>query len=252
MTAASALLNNLGWDRTAVRRALSLALASWIAFFIASMLHVHNAYWAAMPVWVIAQPTRGALMERGFFRLFGTIIGASFGIALLHLPLSPYVQVTALALWIGIHAGLTHLHRGVHGYGATLSGITAGIVVIPSLHAPSNAVLLALSRVDCTLIGVIVGTLVMTLLTPESPLADFYAQVRSVSADAVDYAAKVVRGSTDEDAGEARILSLIQSARIHRPGDGSRLSGRLPPPAPGGPPDRGLAFGHGRRPGHPG
>lgn len=209
MTAAITLLNHYGWDRTAVRRALSLALASWLAFLVASLLHVHNAYWAAMPIWVIAQPTRGALMERGFFRLFGTIVGAGFGIALLHLPVSPYVQVTALALWIGIHAGLTHLHRGVHGYGATLSAITAGIVVIPSLHAPSNAVLLALSRVDCTLIGVIVGTLIMAWLTPESPLTDFYAQVRSVSVDAVDYAAKVVRGSSDKEAGEARILSLI-------------------------------------------
>lgn len=210
MTSSLVLPSICGWDSPAVRRALSLALAAWLAFLVASMLHMHNAFWAAMPVWVISQPTRGVLLERSLFRVIGTVIGAAFGIALIHLlPISPFIQPPLLAIWIAAHAGLTHFHRGVHGYAALLSGITAVVVVVPSLLNPSESVLLALARVDCTLIGVVVGTLVMALLTPESPLADFYAQVRAVSADAVAYAAHVVRGGVDGDAEERRILDLI-------------------------------------------
>ena len=209
MTSIDTFLSNRGWDSAATRRAFSLALASWLAFSIASTLHVHNAYWAAMPVWVISQPTRGVLLERALWRVVGTVTGAAFGFALLHLPIPPALQLTLLALWIAAHGGLIHLHRGVHGYGASLAGLTAAIVAVPSILAPSASKVPAMARIDCTLIGVIVGTLVMALLTPDSPLADFYAQVRSISAEAVAYAAQIVKGGSDQEGEERRILDLI-------------------------------------------
>jgi uncharacterized membrane protein YccC len=66
-----------GLDRAAVRQGLLLALAALIAFAIAAALHVHHAYWAAMPVFVVAQPMRGLVFERGLFRLLGTLAGAA-------------------------------------------------------------------------------------------------------------------------------------------------------------------------------
>ena len=200
---------HIGWDRAATRRAVSLALAAWLSFAIASQLHLHNAYWAAMPVWAISQPTRGVLLERSIFRVVGTILGAAFGFAIIHLPSSPFIQPVLLALWISLHAGLTHLHRGVHGYGSLLCGITAAIVAIPSIMAPQESMLLALARVDCTLIGVIVGTLVMAFLTPESPMQEFYAHVRSVCAEAVAYAARLLQAGADDIAEEKRLLGTI-------------------------------------------
>ena len=53
-----------GLDRPVLTRALALALSAWVAFAIATLVHVQNAYWAAMPVWVVAQPVRGVLVER--------------------------------------------------------------------------------------------------------------------------------------------------------------------------------------------
>lgn len=45
-----ALGEHLGLNRTGVRQALLLGFASWAAFAVASLLHISNAYWAAMPV----------------------------------------------------------------------------------------------------------------------------------------------------------------------------------------------------------
>lgn len=195
------------------RKALSLALAAWLSFAIASMLHVHHAYWAAMPVWVLTQSSRGLVMERAAFRIIGTLIGALAGFALVNSPAPPAVQIVVLSLWIAINAGLIHVLRGGAGYGAMLAGMTAAVVVIPSLLSPSGSMALAVARVECTLIGVIVATVVLALLTPESPLAEFYARMRTVSADAVAHAARVLREGVSAGHGgeERRILARISN-----------------------------------------
>lgn len=198
-------------DRAGMRLALSLALAAWLSFAAAALLHVGNAYWAAMPVWVLAQSSRGLVLERAAFRVIGTLIGAGVGFALVHVPATPYVLIILLSAWIAISAGLTHVLRGMQGYGATLAGMTAAVVLIPSLWAPAESMSIAVARVECTLIGVIVSTIVLALLTPDSSLIEFYGQVRAVSAQALAYAARVLRadGLAAQGEEERRILALI-------------------------------------------
>ncbi|MFT4174212.1 MAG: FUSC family protein [Rhodocyclaceae bacterium] len=193
-----------GLDRAALWQALRLAGAAWLAFALAAFLHLHNAYWAAMPVWVVAQTSRGLLLERAFFRVVGTLAGAAVGFAILQLPLGPYGQIVALGLVVAVAGGLTHILRGVHAYGALMVGMTAGVVVLPSALAPAQSLALAAARVECTLIGVVVVTLVMGLFTPGSRRDAFYARVRALAADAVDFAAGAIavpasaRASEDE------------------------------------------------------
>jgi len=206
-------------DRPVVTRGLVLALSAWVAFAIATLVHVQNAYWAAMPVWVVAQASRGVLLERALFRVVGTLLGAAVGFALLHVPVNPYVQFALLGLWVAVNGGLTHVLRGVHGYGALLAGITAAIVVIPSVLAPGASLELATARVECTLIGVLVTTLITGLATPKSPAQAFFLQIRNLSADAVAYAADVLRhGAPAMGTEKRRILAEISeveaSARL--------------------------------------
>jgi uncharacterized membrane protein YccC len=209
----------LALDRPVVARGLVLALSAWVAFAIATLVHVQNAYWAAMPVWVVAQASRGVLVERAVFRVMGTLLGAAVGFALLHVPVDPYVQFALLGLWVAVNGGLTHVLRGVHGYGALLAGITAAIVVIPSVLAPGASLELATARVECTLIGVLVATVITGLATPKSPAQAFFLRIRFLSADAVAYAAGVLRhGAPAMGAEKRRILAEISeveaSARL--------------------------------------
>lgn len=200
----------LAIDRRVVVRALVLALSAWVAFAIATAQHVQNAYWAAMPVWVMAQASRGVLVERALFRVLGTLLGAVAGFAILHVPVHPYLQFALLGLWVAVNGGLTHVLRGVHGYGALLAGLTAAIVVIPAVLAPGASLTLATARVECTLIGVVVATVITGLATPRSPSQAFFARIRRLSADAVAYAAQVLHhGATELGAEKQRILAEI-------------------------------------------
>lgn len=62
-------------NRAGIKKAMLLALSAWLAFILAVILKVDNPYWAAMSVWVIAQSTRGVLVERAIYRVIGTLIG---------------------------------------------------------------------------------------------------------------------------------------------------------------------------------
>lgn len=205
----------LGLDRKGVIRALLLAFSAWLSFAIAASMHVQNAYWAAMPVWVVAQAQRGLLLERAFFRISGTILGALVGFGLMHLPVDPYLQLALLSAWVALNTGLCHILRGVHGYGTLMAGMTAAIVAIPEVLQPDASTALAIARVECTLIGVVVVTVVMGLFTPESPRQAFFDRVRRLSADAVAFAARALRGEpVDERALLLEVSELDTTARL--------------------------------------
>ncbi|HEY1083081.1 MAG TPA: FUSC family protein [Prosthecobacter sp.] len=187
-------------DRSGVVHALQLTLAAGLAFAVAAAFHVQNAYWAAMPIWVVAQPTRGLLLERAFFRILGTLLGVAVGFLLLHITSQAHWQLAGFAAWIGLCAAGIHLLRGVHAYGALMGGITAAIVILPAALDPMHSMDRALARVECTLIGVVAVTLVTGFFTPASGRQVFYQKVRQLAADAVGFAVAVLEGrASDED-----------------------------------------------------
>ncbi len=191
----SSLGSTLQIDRGGVQQALRMALAALLAFSIAAMLHVHNAYWAAMPVWVVAQSARGLLLERGFYRIVGTVLGAAAGFGMLHVSAGhPYALLALLGIWVALNAAFTHVFRGVLSYGAMMAGMTAAVVVLPSVTAPEHMLALAAARVECTLIGVVVVTLVTGFFTPHSRRGDFYRRVQSLAADAQAFAVQAAGG----------------------------------------------------------
>lgn len=197
----------LGLDEAAAAQAARLALAAWLAFSIAALLHVQNAYWAAMPIWVVAQPSRGLLLERALYRLCGTLLGALVGFAVLAYD-SPTLQLVLLAVVVALFAGTTHLLRGAKAYAALMAGMTAAVVVIPSALSPQDSWALALARVECTLIGVLTVTLVLWLFTPKVRRSDFYQRARQLAADTVDFAAQTLSADS-EPATELRLLKAL-------------------------------------------
>ncbi|RAI42819.1 FUSC family protein, partial [Rhodoplanes roseus] len=199
-----------GLDRATLLYAAGLAGSAWLAFTIAASLHVQNAYWAAMPIFVVAQSSRGLLLERAFYRLVGTAIGAGLGFAIVRTG-HPMVQLGCLAVVVAIGAGLTHLLRGVHSYGTFMVGMTSAVVVLPSVLSPQHATEIATARVECTFIGVAVVTLVMGLITPGSRRDAFYQRARRLAAEAIAFAAVAVEGKpgAPPDSAEHSVLGEI-------------------------------------------
>lgn len=207
----------LGLDRSSTAYGLRLAFAAWLAFAIASLLHTGNAYWAAMPIWVVAQASKGLLFERGFFRIVGTIAGAAVGFGLVQLVTNPTILLALLGLWVALNATATLFLRGVLSYGTLMSGMTAAIVILPSVLSPEHSRAIGLARVECTLIGVVVVTLVTGLWTPASPREDFYRQVRQIAGAAVTFLADVLNGLPEEEYAqqEWRILRQMGEAQAN-------------------------------------
>lgn len=178
--------------------AIRLALSAWLSFAIAASLHVENAFWAAMPVWVIAQSTRGLLLERALYRIIGTLVGAAFSIGLLHLYLHPVILIICLGLWCALCSAGTHMIRGVRSYGILMAGITASVVILPTLLNLEVTSEYAYARVECTLIGVIISTMIMGTITPKSSLPDFYGRIIQLSQDVIQYADHMLNYGKDQ------------------------------------------------------
>lgn len=203
-----AIASWLGLDRPAVGYALTLFVAATTAYTAACLLQIPNAYWAVMPIWVVAQPQRGVLLERAFFRVLGTLLGAGFGFGILQLLEQPFMVLAVLSLWVAVNSGLTHILRKVHSYIALMTGITAAVVVLPSLLLPGHSSEIALARVECTLIGVVMVTVITGLFTPNVQRNLFYVRVRKLAGDAVEHVANLLQ-SGEQDASERRILAEI-------------------------------------------
>lgn len=202
-----------GLDRAALLHAAGLAGSAWLAFTIAAALHIQNAYWAAMPVFVVAQASRGLLIERAFYRLVGTGLGAALGFAIVRLG-QPVAELALLAGVVAIGAGLTHILRGVHSYGTFMVGMTAAVVVFPSVLAPQHATEIAVARVECTFIGVLVVTVVMGLITPGSRRDAFYRRARKLAAEAVSFAAAAVEGQAGRPSQADERAALAEIADV--------------------------------------
>jgi len=215
-------------DRAGLVAAFRTLLTAWVAFALASLLHVENAYWAGMAAWIVMQPTRGILLERGVNRVIGSLIGALAGFAMLHWIPAPHFSVAVLAVWVSMCATLTHVFRRAHTYGAMLAGMTAVVVVLPTLHAHEQTYALAQARVICTLIGVVVATASGLLFVPRAPQRVFLARLDTLTADVVNYLGHVLNGGNVR-AAERQAQTLLdemagleQALAIHVAGSKSR------------------------------
>lgn len=140
--------------KTPLEFAIRTTVAALLAFACADLLNIHHPWWAAMTVWLVAQPTRGLLIERSLARLFGTIYGAFAGAVILTFwGQNLIVALMALTFWLAFCAGLGTIFQHFRNYGFVLAGYTAGIVVLFGLGDGDATAALALDRVLCTLIG---------------------------------------------------------------------------------------------------
>lgn len=204
----------LGLDHQAVIRGLMMAFSAWVAFALASIWHMTNAYWAAMAVWVVVQPLRGMLFERALMRVVGTALGALVGFMILWCAPNSIAQIVLLSLWMTLCAGAMHLIKGIYPYALLLTGITTSAVVLPSAITSSYQPELGWSRVVCTLIGVVVVTVVMSVYTPKASRRDYYREARQLVADAVDFAVKLLQGVSENEAQEREQDVLFRMSQL--------------------------------------
>ena len=139
---------------------LRLWAAVCLALYVAFWLQLDNAYWAGTSAAIVSQPSLGASLRKGWFRMVGTVVGAAAIVVLT----ACFVQdrlgfLVALALWGAASGLVATLLRNFAGYAAALAGITAAVIASDELGAiggvNADVFMFAITRASEICIGII-------------------------------------------------------------------------------------------------
>jgi len=145
---------------------LRLWAAVCLALYIAFWLQLDNAYWAGTSAAIVCQPSLGASLRKGWFRMVGTAVGAVVILVLTAcFPQDRIAFLFGLALWGAACGFLTTLLRNFAAYAAALAGYTAAIIASDELGAVGgtngDAFMLAITRASEICIGIVCAGVVL-------------------------------------------------------------------------------------------
>lgn len=170
---------------------LSTTCAGVVALAVALALHLAHPFWAPMAVWLVAQPTRGLLLERAAARVAGTLAGSLVGLGL-QMALGDHTGLLlgAMLVWVALCIAGAQLFRFFRSYALLLAGYTACVLILAGLAEPVHRDALSMMRIECTLIGVAASLLLGSLCARSSDrpslsaaLAAFTATAQIMTAD---------------------------------------------------------------------
>ncbi len=150
--------------------ALLFGLRLWgsvcLALYVAFWLELDNAYWAGTSAAIVCQPSLGASLRKGWFRMIGTVVGAVAIVVLTAcFPQDRAAFLVGLALWGAVCALVATLLRNFAAYSAALAGYTAAIIASDQLGATGGvngqAFMLAVARTSEICIGIVCAGIVL-------------------------------------------------------------------------------------------
>lgn len=214
-------------SRPALAFALRTTAAALAALLAAQALGLDNPHWAAMTVWIVAQPTRGMVVSKGLYRLAGTMAG-SLAAALIIMAVGPAPLPLSLGLaaWVALCAAASTVLRGFRAYGAVLAGYSAALVAVIGLGQHGDIAQVAIMRVAEVAVGIVVSGLATALFVPGSTARDLLVRTRALSRDTLRWSALVLRhGQGDEIVAQQHRL-LAEIAQINAQADMAAAASR--------------------------
>ncbi|MEH2484326.1 FUSC family protein [Bradyrhizobium sp. AZCC 2230] len=149
--------------------ALKTFAASMLALVIALAMDLPRPYWAMATVYITSQPLAGATSSKAFFRVMGTLVGATMTVALVpNLINAPELLCLAIALWVGFCLYLSLLDGTPRSYVFMLAGYTVALIGFPSVSEPGAIFDTAVARLEEISLGIICASLVSTIVFPRS------------------------------------------------------------------------------------
>ena len=147
---------------------LRLWVAVCLALYIAFWLELDNAQWAGTSAAVVCQPSLGASLRKGSFRMIGTIVGAvAIVILTACFPQSRTGFLLGLALLGAVCGFVATLLSNFSSYAVVLAGCTAAIIASDELGATGGAS----------------GVVFTLAITRAAEIGDAFSVVRSDQAD---------------------------------------------------------------------
>lgn len=165
------------------KEAIKVGAAVALAIFLSIWFGWEKAYWSAITVYIVAaNESYSYAIKKGQNRLLGTLIGICFAFFLLatfpqqHLLLiAVYCSFLALCVYMSSH------HRW--GYAATIAFVVCAIVVCSGGFEASTTFNVAILRIQQTILGMLVYSLVFSLLWPKKTEDIFFLLLQQSVAD---------------------------------------------------------------------
>jgi uncharacterized membrane protein YccC len=159
-----------------------------VALGIAFRFDLSSPGSAAVTVSIIALPQAGLVLEKSFYRLLGTFLGAFVTLLLL----SGLVQhrdlfIVAVAAWIGICTAAAAWFRGFQAYGWLLCGYTTCLIGFPAFGDATHAFAIAVDRVTIVSVGILSAGLINAVILPTRSADTLVQVVRRSFTDFVSF-----------------------------------------------------------------
>jgi uncharacterized membrane protein YccC len=162
-----------------VKESIKTALAMTIAYGIALSMDWDRPYWAGFAVALVSLSTVGRSLNKGVLRMLGTLVAlvtSLFFIALF--AQDRWYFMMALSSWVGFCAYRMMVSR--YSYFWFLAGFASVVISVDGGINPVNAFHTAILRAEETALGLLVYTLVTTLLWPTSNRHGFEVATRAL------------------------------------------------------------------------
>lgn len=192
--------------------AIRTTFTSLLALYLALALQLEDPHWAAMTVWIVAQPTRGMALSKGYFRFLGTLAGAFMAILLIALfDQAPVLFLGSFAAWIALCTAVATLLRNFKAYGAVLAGYTCGIIALTVYDQPDRVFDVAVARVTCIALGIVLEAVVSAILVRSAPQPALLTRLRHTCSDVAAFIHEAVTGNETGKGKAPRTLGDIIS-----------------------------------------
>jgi len=182
-----------------------------IALLIAFRFELDQPQWTLLTVFIVSHPQHsGPVLAKSFYRIIGTLIGASVALVLVGLFAQERVLfLGALAIWIGVCTFGSQYARNFAAYAFVLAGYTAAIVGIPGALDANNAFYITTARVTEICLGIMVAAAVNRIVLPSSTVAALWQSVTAARQALADHVTGVLSGDN-----AAKSTALLVSRTI--------------------------------------
>ena len=178
--------------------AVTTTSACLAALLAAYWLQLDEPQWAATTVLIIAQPSPGQVIAKGFWRTVGTLIGAGAAVVMIVAAVqSPVLFVSLMAFWIALATLVSSLLRGFRSYGAVLAGYTAAIVAFAAVSSPDQVFDIAVARGTAIILGIVFGAVASGVLLPANATRDLLASLDRMLVDAAKTVGSALGGPAE-------------------------------------------------------
>jgi len=179
---------NAGQWRYALRNAIAMCLALWVAF----LLDLDEPYWAFTSAAVVSFPTVGGVISKSIGRIAGSLLGAAASVLIAGQCLNdPWLFTFYIAAWIAVCTYVSNHYQNNVAYAFALAGYTAAIIAFSTAESTDSMQIfdIAQARVCEVITGLLCGAFMMMLLPSTSDGTNLLTSLRRMHQRLLEHAA---------------------------------------------------------------